>query len=203
MIAPASDMEKFRFAEMLPEIRGRLVTRFRYLDAEAKGECVAESTAHAFGLFVSAYRRGKKLTPGNLAWAAGKMTVSGREFGSPQNIMDAMSPMALAQGRSRKTISLSRSSLQESEEGAVFAELLTSDRNGWAIGDQVAFKLDWHRFLGDQPKRTRKVCASLAQGHTRAEVAARMHVSRPAITQKMAKVQKEWETFQDDHGRAA
>ena len=100
-------------------------------------------------------------------------------------------------------MSLSSSSIHESEEGAVFAELLRSDRNGWEIGDQVAFRLDWHRFLGDQSKRARQICALLGQGYSRVEVAARMHVSCPTITQSTARIRKEWETFQDGHGRAA
>ncbi|MCH8805239.1 MAG: hypothetical protein IH986_04040, partial [Planctomycetes bacterium] len=47
------------FVAFLPELRRVLRAKFRHLDAEARGECVTEAIALAFGVWLSAKRRAK------------------------------------------------------------------------------------------------------------------------------------------------
>jgi hypothetical protein len=78
--------------------------------------------------------------------------------------------------------------------------VLLADRRS-AVPDLVAFRVDWSAFLAGQADRTRTAMSMLAEGYRRSEVADRLGVTRPAITQRMNKAQREWERFQDDAPR--
>ena len=64
------------------------------------------------------------------------------------------------------------------------------------MADQAVFRIDWSDFLRQQHDRTRKCLALLAEGHKRCEVADRMGTTPPAVTQRMARVEREWDRFQ-------
>jgi predicted ArsR family transcriptional regulator len=49
--------------------------------------------------------------------------------------------------------------------------------------------------LAGQTDRTRTAAALLAAGHRRSEVADALGVSRPAITQRLARLEREWNVF--------
>jgi DNA-directed RNA polymerase specialized sigma24 family protein len=58
--------------------------------------------------------------------------------------------------------------------------------------DQVAFRMDWNAFLNQHTARTRAAIELLAAGYSRKEVSEYLGVTPAAITQRMARVEKDW-----------
>jgi len=90
-MTPATSDEQTRFASLLPGIEGRLKHGFAR-DPELKEELIAIGVGHAFLLFLSATRRGKKVTAGTLAYYAKRIK---EKFGVKMSYTDvhtAVSP---------------------------------------------------------------------------------------------------------------
>ena len=89
---PVLEDVRNEFTAFLPGLSGRLSRRFRHWGPEARAEAVAEGVAHAWGLYLSACRRQKSVTPGTLAHYAGGMVESGRKVAGNSTV-DALVPM--------------------------------------------------------------------------------------------------------------
>ena len=74
---------------------------------------------------------------------------------------------------------------------------LLEDR-GTPVPDQVRFRIDFSAFVRNQHSRSRKAMAMLASGDKRCEVADRLGITASAITQRMARVEREWNQYQAD-----
>lgn len=92
-----------------------------------------------------------------------------------------------------------------SKEGRIFDCLSAPDQPVWKDHllhdrrtpppDQVAFRIDWSEFLAEQSDRTRRAIGLLAAGYKRSEVADTLGVTRPAVTQRIDRVRRDWEKF--------
>jgi len=185
-MTPATSDEQSRFASMLPHIEGRLKRKFN-CSPEAQEDCIAIAVGHAFALFLSATRRHKRVTPGTLAYFAAKMTYSGRQLGSRWTKYDAL---AAKTGKVEKPLSLSSGELDE---------LLEDRKNAWpTVLDRVAFQTDWTEFMAAQSKRNQGIVGMLAKGYRRSEAAHAVGISRPAVTQRMARLRDCWEQYQGE-----
>ena len=79
----------------------------------------------------------------------------------------------------------------------VWKQVLLEDKST-PVPDQAAFRIDWSDFLRQQHDRTRRILAMLAEGHKQVEVADELGTSTAAVWQRIAKAEREWESFRGD-----
>mgnify|MGYP001768394256 CR=1 FL=1 len=74
---------------------------------------------------------------------------------------------------------------------------LLPDRKGhWPVCDQVAFRMDWSNFTAQCSWKNRVIMDMLAAGYRRNEVARRLSITPPAITQRMNALHHRWQSYQ-------
>lgn len=76
-------------------------------------------------------------------------------------------------------------------------EFLLPDRKAhWPVSEQAAFRIDWSEFSSRCSRQSRLIMRLLAAGYRRKEVARRLRITPPAITQRMQAVGNRWQEFQ-------
>ena len=192
-----------RFLEYVPVVETHAAISFRHLPETEREEAVAESLAAAFLNFVSARRRGTltALKPSRLAHYAVLHTRNGKHVGgSMDSKRDVMSFRAQKAGNfqvHRLPWDDTRVYDVLKAPEHVWRQTLLEDRRT-PVADQVRFRLDFSSFVARQHDRTRTAMALLAAGDRRSEVAEKLNVTPSAITQRMAKVEREWLAYQGD-----
>ena len=159
-------------SEVVPRLRAAapFVPATGHEDAE---ELLADMTANAAKMIDSAERAGKKFTPGNIAFYAGRAARGGRRS-TGANRTDAMSPGAQLDGLVR-----------HEHLDAEMPDPLCREADGpdtlhdvvWGGGhagctdpsEEAARNLDWREFLAGQPGRHRTAILVLARGGTMRE----------------------------------
>ncbi|MCY2928502.1 MAG: hypothetical protein NTV86_03235 [Planctomycetota bacterium] len=192
MIAPnttAIEEVRSEFTAFLPGLSGRLSRRFRHWRPEARAEAVAEGVAHAWVLYVSASRRQKNVSVGNLAFYAGGMVESGRKVAGNSTV-DALSDSRLSRQRVGRHVSLDSPGVA----AAGFFKTFGDKRWRWPVLDCVAPHLDLEAFLSACTARERRLVGMRLAGYRQTEIATRLHVSPPAINQWLAGLRRRWET---------
>ena len=175
------------FVAFLPELRRVLGAKFRHLDAEARGEYVSEAIALAFGVWLSAKRRGKDVGVYSLCSFAALLVKSGRKFAGERET-DVLSEAGRVMRRVPPVFYLGT--------GRALNDLMLEDRRSrWSVPDRVAFKLDWTAYLDRQPRRTRQIIEMLGQGYLRKEAAAALRITPPAVTLRMNNAYRDWRSF--------
>jgi hypothetical protein len=190
------------FLKLLPAVKTHAAIQFRHLNRTDREEAIAEAAASAFLNFETANRNGTshRITPGTLAHYAVLHVWSGRHSGgSVDGKNDVMSRVAQRR-HGFKVVGLPWNSEHvydclRDPTSPVWKQVLLEDK-ATPVLDQAAFRIDWSMFLGQQTDRTRSCMALLAEGHKRCEVADRMGTTPPAVTQRMARVEREWDRFQ-------
>jgi hypothetical protein len=94
-----------QFVAFLPALSGRLSTRFRHRDPEARADAIAEGIGIAWQIYLSARTSGKTVTVGNIAFYAGRLVGSGRKMAGSSST-DALSEGALAREKMPAHVSL-------------------------------------------------------------------------------------------------
>jgi DNA-directed RNA polymerase specialized sigma24 family protein len=191
------------FLEFLPAVRRHANISFRQLPHADREEAVAEAVAAAFINYASAQRRGKShsINRSMLATFAVRHVRDGRHVGGSQDSRKDVMSRKAQRARGFSVLRL------PSMDGHVFDCLSAPDQPVWKDHllhdrrtpppDQVAFRIDWSRFLAQQNDRTRRAIGLLAAGYRRSEVADTLGVTRPAITQRMDRVRRDWEKFRE------
>ena len=190
------------FLKYVPAVEKHANIQFRHLPDVDREEQIAESVAAAYVNYRSVARRGRAnvITPGTLAQYAVLHVKDGRHVGgSADSKSDVMSRKAQVR-RGFTCHSLhdrvaARYDCMRDPTAPVWTLLLAEDRRE-PVADLACFRCDWSEFLGQQHDRTRTACSMLAEGHKRCEVADRLGTTRPAVTQRMARAEREWHTFQ-------
>lgn len=195
-IPATPDDDNRRFLRFVPAVETHARITFRELPEIEKEEAVAEAVAAAFCNFVSAARRGKvnTLRAGNLARYATLHVKDGRHVGGHrESKCDVLSWRAARHRRFavRRLHGAKDASFDclSPNEHPVWRRVLLEDRRT-AVPDQVAFRMDWSKFLSQQTDRTRQIIAALAAGHRRCEVAEMFRVTPPSITERMHRVRR-------------
>ncbi len=205
----SNDPSNADFLKYLPAVRTHAGITFRDLPAADREDAVAEAVAASYCNYLSLSRRGRKhvITPATLARYGVLHARAGRHIGGGQDSQrDVLSWRAQRAG-GFEVMSLSRGN------GYRFDCLRVPDQPVWRltllhdrrtpIPDQVAFRQDWSTFMAQQTDRTRQAIALLAEGDQRCEVADKLGVTAPAITQRMNRARREWEALQSDSPRTA
>ena len=194
-LSPATDVPA-RFLELLPTIRAAAQYAFRGWDPEAREDAVAEVIAGCFVAFAQLAAQGKLAvafaTP--LTRFAIKQFRVGRRVGSRFRVKDVLSPAA--QHRRRFEVERLEAFDPTTDEWveAIVDDTLTP------VPDQAAFRCDFPVWLAAQSRRSRRIAAALALGHTTADVAKRFRVSPGRVSQLRRELQSSWQMF---HGESS
>ncbi len=197
------------FLKYLPAVEKHAGFEFRHLPDVDREECVADAVASAFVNFRSAHQVGKtdQLTPSTVARYGVLHARTGRRVGGPNdNTKDVMSRRA-QHARGFKCYSIhasigNRYDCMRDPTAPVWT-LLLSEAGREPVADLACFRCDWSTFLGQQQDRTRTAISMLAEGYKRCEVADHLGTTRPAVTQRMARAEREWDRFQGVEGETA
>ena len=186
---PADADVHHEFEVMFPALQGRLRRRFRRYRPDRRDEFVAEATAMAWMMFLSACRRGKNVTVGTLATFAGKAIAAGRRLAGMTDL-DALSDSPRAQTRVGVHVSL-----PEAGGGAAtrFNQVFGDHRWRWPVLDVIAPALDLQTFLAASDYRDRKIVQMKSQGHEQIAIAAELGVSPSAVCLRLRAMRRRWD----------
>ena len=180
-----SDTEiREEFQRLLPELSSRLRCRFFALGPDLQAECVAEGVAMAWSTYRSARRRRKAVTAGNLAWYSIKALSAGRRLAG-SSTTDALSDRA--QRLLGKTVSL------DADYGLY--DIIVGRRWRWPLIDIVGTRLDWDAFVARCRERDKEILQMRAEGRPQREIAGRLGISPPAVTQRLCRLRQAWMTY--------
>jgi DNA-directed RNA polymerase specialized sigma24 family protein len=182
----AADVHR-QFEAMLPGIQGRLRRRFRRYGDERRDEYVAEAVAWSWQMFLAARRQGRQVTPGNLAWFAGKAVAAGRRLAGSTEL-DALSDGPLA--RRRIGAHLSLDSLTTTTG---FCQTFGDRRWRWPVVDVVAPVVDLEDFMATCDGRDRRIVDMKLDGCQQKEIAEDLGISPSAVCLRLQAMRRRWD----------
>ena len=189
---PTDEQIQDEFRQLLPELLSRLRARFFNHRPDLVDEHTAEAVALSWQAYLSARRRGKEITAGNLAWFAIRSVLSGRKLAGASSL-DALSDRPLARARVGEHVSLS--DLEDDAEHAFY--LTFGDRRWrWPVVDVVAAKLDWRSFITRCDHRDQRIVDMRLAGFSQTDIAAELGVSTPAVCQRLRAMRQRWDDTQ-------
>jgi len=176
-----------QFVAFLPQLSGRLSSRFRHRDPEAKAEAIAEGIGIGWQLYLSARMSGKTVTASNLAFYSGRLVDSGRKVAGSTSI-DALSEGTLARKRIPAHISLEALG----GDSRTFCLVFGDRKFRWPVVDYVATSMDWAAFEGRCSRRDRQIIRMRKAGWRQTEIASKLGISPPAINQHLRNLRSRW-----------
>jgi hypothetical protein len=178
------------FLALLPAIERYARSQFRRLPAEAREEAVRDAVAHACVDYRRLAQRGAlaRAWASPLARYAVAQHRAGRRAGTSSASQDVYAPRA----PQRAGFTLDRLS-----DGDQWRDALIDDRRT-SVPDQVAFRLDFPRWLLRQSPRNRRLVAQLVGGATTTEAAAACALSPGRVSQLRRELAASWAEFQSD-----
>ena len=160
--------------EIAPRLHRTVLQRVAMFGSEDAEELHQDALAMAANSLDSVEKRGKTVTPGNIAFYTGQALRSGRGSTSSCHA-DALSSGARLKGYS--SVHSLDESFGDGEEPLTLADLLTSDAEGPSVA--AARNLDWEAFLASADERQQAVIHTLAEKR-QLQVAARAHGVSPS-----------------------
>ncbi|MCY2927142.1 MAG: hypothetical protein NT031_17255 [Planctomycetota bacterium] len=142
----------------------------------------------AWPTFLSARQRGREVTVSTLAFFVARMVAAGRKIAG-SSTLDALSDSTLARQRVGPHVSLDAPGVA----AAAFFKTFGDKRWRWPVLDCVAPHLDLEAFLTSCTARERRLVGMRLKGYRQTEIAARLHVSPPAVNQWLGGLQRRWE----------
>lgn len=187
------------FLAMLPLMVQHFRLAFRHLPSEARAEAIQEATANACVAYqrLAVQGRTDRAFPSALARFAVRQVNDCRHVGTSQNIRDASSDLAQRKGR----VILERLD-QFDKDSQEWQEAVVEDYRT-PVFDQVQFRVDFPRWLGQLTPRDRKVAQSLAVGRSTGEVAKQFGLSAGRISQLRQELHDSWQAFLGEKQQAA
>ncbi len=204
MIAPAESVRRRKrtprwqetFLEMLPVIENHAKRAFRHWKPEAREDAIQEVIANAAVALARLVQLDKAdlAYPTVLARYAIAQFHDGRRVGNRLRIADVLSAYA----QRRKGFHVESLDRFDKESGQ-WLEAVVEDTHT-PVSEQVAFRIDFPRWLMTQTKRDRRIAETLALGHTTGEVSRRFKVSAGRVSQLRRELCQSWQEF---HGKPA
>ncbi len=176
---------------MLPTIQRQARNAFRKLDAEAREDAVTEVVANATCAYKRLHERNElqRAFATALAKFAIKSYWSGRRCGTSQCSHDMYSSKA-KQAAGYEMHSLGAPGDQVGE----WMECLIDNRVT-SVPNQVAFRLDFPRWLDEQSCRDRRIAERLSLGYSTSEIASEFKISAGRISQLRRQLADSWYEF--------
>jgi hypothetical protein len=187
LIEPTDAEIRREFEEMLPELSSRFRGRFASSGPDLQHERTAESIALSWQAYQSARRRGKTVTPSNLAWYTIKAVFSGRRLTGATSL-DALSATRVARERIGAHVGLS----EIGDNPQNFYRVFGDRRCRWPIIDIIATKMDWQAFLSRCDRRDQRIVEMKLDGHAQIEIAAELGVSPAFVSQRLRAIRRRW-----------
>ena len=190
-IATPTDAQiRLEFEKMLPELTSRFRCRFLEHGPDLQGEYAAEATAFAWAAYLSARRRGRTPSAGNLSWYAIRGVLSGRRLAGATSL-DALSQTRVARNRIGTHVSIDDF---EADRQSMFYKTWGDKRWRWPVVDIVSTRLDWDQFLStDCDHRDRRIVEMKIEGCPQIEIADELGISPPAICQRLRSMKQRWD----------
>ncbi len=186
---PSDEQISMEFQQLLPELVSRLRCRLFSKDSDLQDERTAEGIALSWQAYQSARRRGKTVTPSNLAWYTIKAVLSGRRLTGATSL-DALSATCVARARIGEHTSLDDF---EGDPQRAFYKVFADRRWRWPIVDVVGAKLDWESFINRFDRRDQRIIELKLDGHAQIEIAAELGVSPAFVCQRLRAVRQRWD----------
>ena len=198
-----------QFLALLPKLQTHAQIIFRDIACpDKKADLICETTALAWKWYLRLAARGKDVMqfPMVFIYLVGRAVRSGRRLCGHERAKDVLSPVA-QRCHHFKAESLSPSTptalddlysqpyAQEMQDA--FEERLR-DNLQTPVPDQVAFRLDWPRFLRTLTQRDRDLVGHLSLGNSGKWVAARFGLTEGRVSQLRQRWCREWRLFQGD-----
>ena len=176
---------------MLPTIERQARNAFQNLDAETREEAVTEVIANATCAYKRLHERNElqRAFATALAKFAIKSYWSGRRCGTSQCSHDVYS------SRAKQTAGYDLCSLgAPGEQVGEWMECLVDNRVT-SIPNQVAFRIDFPRWLDELSPRDRRIAERLSLGHSTNDVASEFKISPGRISQLRRQLADSWYEF--------
>ncbi len=190
-IGPTDEQLTREFKELLPELSGRLRYRFFENGLDVMEEFTAEGIALAWQMFLSARRKGKEVAITTLTWYAIRQVLSGRRLGGFTS-NDAMSATKLSRQRIGAHVSINGLG----ENPSSFYQIFGDRRARWNSLDLVQPKVDWAEFIAGCDQRDQRIAEMKVEGYPQTQIAAELHISTPAICQRLQALRRRWDAAQ-------
>jgi hypothetical protein len=197
-----------QYLELVPRIEQHANIFFRGIPcAHKRADKVAECLALGWKWFLSVQEKGKDISTFTMVFVylVAKAVKSGRKLTGMEKAKDVMSQQA--QARNSFTVESLPASNQRSHDNLygtsdgqrlqdIWEERLQDDLQT-PIPDQVAFRLDWPRFIATLTQRDRELAEFLSLGHRAKQAADRFKLTPGRVTQLRQQWCREWQIFQD------
>jgi len=183
------------FLPMLPRITRYALSAFRHEDAEGREDLIEEAVANAMIAYARLVELGKLdlAYPSVLARYAIAQIREGRRVGCHLSSRDVTSRYA----QRKRHLIVERLDGFDAEDGG-WREVPAEDRRT-PVADQVAFHIDFPRWLSRLSRRDRRIAELLAAGHMTGEVAQCFGLSPGRISQMRREYAESWRRF---HGES-
>jgi hypothetical protein len=182
------------FNTLLPTIERQIVFAFRRVPAPFREDVHQEALVAAFVAYRRLADRGRHhqifATP--LAQFAVCRVRDGRRVGSPRNRLDVSCPF-VARCRGFRLERIDRF-----DPHSCRWTLMAIPCSAASVPDQVAFRLDFPKWLSIQTARDRRLIQALACGETTCEAARRFHISAARVSQLRLEFFQSWRAFQGE-----
>jgi DNA-directed RNA polymerase specialized sigma24 family protein len=187
------------FLRLFPDVRRAIRFAFRFHLPEAREEAVQEAIAHAYWFVVLLARRNRL----DLAYPTilGKYAIahvrSGRRFTGGDERSDVLSI------RAQRVHGFGLHRLDHRpRDGSFWRDMVAGNRRT-SVPDQVAFAIDFPRWLATLPRRSRAIVRRLVNGDRTGEVARRFGLSPGRVSQLRRELAESWEHFHEPPEAAA
>lgn len=179
------------FLAILPLIERQARAAFRTFDAESREDAAAEVIANAMCAYHRLHVRGElqRAFPVSLTRYAIAQYFSGRRVGASQKSGDLLSANIKSKSRCNPR------GLRDANASECLWQDALVDNRRTTIPAQVAFRLDFPRWLGRLTPRDRWAAERLALGYSTSEVAQELSVSSGRISQLRRELAESWYAF--------
>ncbi|MEI8373281.1 MAG: hypothetical protein WCJ35_10670 [Planctomycetota bacterium] len=197
---PSSDWHQ-DFLRMLPIIVRHAKFSFRRLRPEARSEAVQEVVANCCRAYLRLVELGKTSLayPNVLARYGVKQVRDHRKVGGKLNVHDVLGKYC----QSRKHVVVERLDRRDKEENGWY-QILVEDKSA-GPADTACSRIDFGDWLGQLPRRNRRIAEFLSLGHRTDDTARKFKVSSGRISQLRKELAESWKKFvgDDEPGAAA
>jgi len=169
---------KLLVEEIIPRIRVSVLKGSIVVGADDHEELIQDATATAVTLLMSTEARGKKVTPGNIAYYAVGLVRQGRRS-TGLSTTDVMHPATQIKGRCRIE-SLDQPIAQEAEGDELCLHDVLAGRSA-DPGQEAARRLDWAPLIGSLDAKAREVLLCLVEGRELTTLVPKLKRSRSAL----------------------
>ena len=168
--------------EVAPRLHSAIPNAVCHVGSEDTPELFQDGLAMAAKILTNAYRNGKKVTAGNVAYYTLQHLKSGRRTVGYSSV-DVLASATQLNGRS--TVSSIHDEVHlsaETDDTSPVSELMSLDHEDPST--KATRKLDWQDFFATQDRKNRRLLAFMAEGCEAREIAGKLKLTRLAVRQR-------------------